>query len=161
MTADASRRLEHAQALRELGHGYKVIARELGVSDTTVRRLIVPGFAERMRRLSREAKRRRTGRCERCGGVTRYNGHGRSVSQLCRACGARAGAEYAETLRGTGTLARAILDAVDGEPRRFMELCQIVDRTPNQIGVTLDRLLKYGLVEQPERGVYIRAREEP
>lgn len=66
--------------------GLKRVASQFGVSKTTARRIVDPDYNERNRRASREAKRRRTGVCRECGGVTRYNGHGRAVSDLCATC---------------------------------------------------------------------------
>lgn len=67
--------------------GFKAVAKRFGVSPSTVRRIINPERAERDRQLSRAAKRRRTGTCRECGGVTRYNGqHGKAVSDLCKNC---------------------------------------------------------------------------
>lgn len=74
---------------RQEGLGYGTIARRVGVSKNTVRRLADPVYAERQRMLSREAKRRRTGTCEVCGGVTRYNGRDGPVSRICNSCSAQ------------------------------------------------------------------------
>ena len=87
MSADLA---EAARALYQPGvngHGITSVARQLGISPTSVRRYVNPTYATRMRHLSNEAKRRRTGICRECGGETRYNG--RTVngpSTLCSAC---------------------------------------------------------------------------
>ena len=67
--------------------GHKRIARELGVSASSVRRWLNPERAERDRLLSRAAKKRRIGTCERCGGPTRYNGKTvNGPSPVCDVC---------------------------------------------------------------------------
>lgn len=66
--------------------GKKALARRYGISATSVRRILEPEFAERMRIETREAKRRRTGTCERCGAETRYGGGKQAVSRLCVPC---------------------------------------------------------------------------
>jgi hypothetical protein len=69
------------------GHGIKAVAKQLGISANSVRRYVDPAYAERQRRLSREAKQRRTGICRECGGETRYNGHRvNGPSSLCSTC---------------------------------------------------------------------------
>ena len=65
--------------------GYSVVAKKLGVSTTTVRRLLTDGDAEKMRVQAREAKRRRVGVCEDCGGPTRYSGKS-SMPRICSDC---------------------------------------------------------------------------
>jgi len=76
--------------------GYKKVGERLGMSTTTIRRWLDPDFNERILRLSREAKRRRRGICEDCGGETRYAGgpgpgrkHRPIISKLCAACSLR------------------------------------------------------------------------
>lgn len=68
--------------------GYRQVAARTGVSRTTVKRVIHPERAERDRQLSREAKRRRTGVCVRCGRETRYNGKrgNNGPSEICTSC---------------------------------------------------------------------------
>jgi len=66
--------------------GTPQIAKLLGVSRTTVLRWVNSEYAEQERVRSREAKRRRTGTCALCGGVTRYAGHGKVVSDTCETC---------------------------------------------------------------------------
>lgn len=102
-------------------------------------------------RLSREAKRRRTGTCRVCGAVTRYAGKpGKPVSELCPEHAAR---ENGERQRGTGALQLRILDYLS-EPRRYSE---IRAEMGVDIGMSLHRLLRYGKVERVKRGVYVRA----
>jgi len=71
------------------GNGYKRTARIVGCSGTTVRRIVLPEYAERSRIDARANKRRRTGICRECGGKTRYNGRGKATSGLCAACNYR------------------------------------------------------------------------
>ena len=58
-------------------------------AQVTVKRWLDPDYNERQLHLSREAKRRRQGICESCGGPTRYSGgrNGRPIiSRRCAAC---------------------------------------------------------------------------
>lgn len=111
--------------------------------------------AEADRRSSREAKRRRTGTCEDCGGVTRYGGaKGRPVSRLCAICSAK---RNAAARRGTGTTQKRALDFIGDGERRFMEIVNGCEITPDIGKSLMHRLLKYGLVERPRRGVYRRS----
>ena len=70
-------------------------ARQLGISKGTMYRWFDPTFAERSREHSRRAKQRRVGTCERCGGETRYSGHGKptGVARFCSRCGPVVGGE--------------------------------------------------------------------
>ncbi len=86
MPADPMR--DRVAELRDLGWGYKTIAREVGVSASTVRRWVDPDFRKRDLAVSLAAKKRRTGTCVDCGAVTRYGGHGRGTSERCPPCGA-------------------------------------------------------------------------
>ncbi|MFL5864680.1 MAG: hypothetical protein ACJ780_28620 [Solirubrobacteraceae bacterium] len=108
--------------------------------------------AEADLRSSREAKRRRTGVCEDCGGVTRYGGQkDAAVSRLCVSCSAR---RVNGRRRGTGpTQARILAFVGDGE-RRFMEIVAACGLGKGPGCSHLHRLLKLGLLERPRRGVY-------
>jgi hypothetical protein len=75
-----------ARELRAEGVGPAAIARQLGVSDTTVHRWTNEAYAERNRVAARERKRQARGVCSVCGGETRYHGHGRRVSDVCAGC---------------------------------------------------------------------------
>lgn len=79
---------EQAVRLEALGLSLPLIADRVGVSKSTIYRWLRPGYAERSRKLSNEAKRRRTGVCEDCGAETRYNGHSAEVSARCLRCSA-------------------------------------------------------------------------
>lgn len=57
-------------------------------------------------------------------------------------------------LRGRGRNVELILAELRHGPRSFSELVRACDRTPDLISDTLRRLLRYGLVERPSRGVY-------
>ncbi len=81
---------ERVLSLRAEGLGVRRIARATGVSKTTVKRWIDPSYDERLRRLSLEAKQRRTGICVDCGATTRYAGHGQDVSLRCPPCANKA-----------------------------------------------------------------------
>jgi predicted transcriptional regulator len=76
----------HADDMRAGGMTYPEIAKTLGVSRQTVVRMFNPEYAERSRIKSRDLKRRRTGMCVNCGEPTKYNGHGRQVSERCTTC---------------------------------------------------------------------------
>ena len=80
-------REDAAKRLRAEGLKFREIAEHIGCSTTEVTRLLYPEKAERMRQQSLESKRRRTGVCRMCGGVTKYAGHGNViVSDLCASC---------------------------------------------------------------------------
>lgn len=80
---DAKR--EEAAALRNSGLLAPAIAQRLGVTKNTVYRWLNPVFAEKSRRSSLEAKRKRTGACVDCGSVTRLAKYG-GVSSRCPSC---------------------------------------------------------------------------
>lgn len=91
LSAFRKRRLDAKKArvaeLRAAGVGLRTIAKEVGVSDATVRRWINPEARARSNEASRIAKTRRTGVCKDCGGLTRYNGDKRKpISSRCAAC---------------------------------------------------------------------------
>ncbi len=109
---------------------------------------------EKSRRLSREAKRRRTGICESCGNPTSYNGlTNNGPSRVCRPCSA---VERGLAKRGTGSAETAILAFIAKDERRLFEIAAGVGITWNHAHVTLHRLMRYGMVERPRRGVYRR-----
>jgi len=66
--------------------GVGTVAKMIGVPKTTVRRWVNPETAEKQRKISREAKRKRKGICSECGGQTSYNGHDKAVSDTCANC---------------------------------------------------------------------------
>lgn len=71
--------------LRAQGLTNPQIGQRLGISRTHVSRLLNPRSYEVTLRTSREAKRRRIGTCEVCGGVTRLGRHGQP-SRICADC---------------------------------------------------------------------------
>jgi DNA-binding transcriptional regulator YiaG len=83
-----------AEMLRELGWPHKKIARYLRVSDTTIRRWLVPGYIERHRADCRNAKRRRTGTCIECGATTTLQRFGGKPAERCFPCSTRAARRY-------------------------------------------------------------------
>lgn len=105
-------------------------------------------------RLSREAKRRRTGTCEDCGATTRYNGHTAAVSNLCHGC---ACARHAATRIGTGTTQARVLEFVGDGERRFTEIMRGCGLTHDHTSNLLHRMCVRGLLERPRRGVYRKA----
>jgi hypothetical protein len=108
---------------------------------------------ERNLRLSREAKRRRTGTCSDCGAVTRYGGRkGEPVSERCFKCAA---VLAGKTKRGKGSVNRRVLLYLR-KPRRYSEIRDHFGLSDGMANLTLQRLLRYGLVERVERGVYRR-----
>lgn len=108
---------DQAVALRQTGLGYKTVARKVGISPSTVRRFTDAEYAERQRRLSREAKRRRTGICVDCGGLTRYNGtNGQDVSKRCASCQIAYQIEHRAWTEETVVLAIQRFAAENGRP---------------------------------------------
>lgn len=84
--AGPTARRDEATRLRNLGLSFKEIGERVGVSARHARYLADPVYAEQSRRASREAKRRRTGVCARCGGETRYAGKSSAVADVCASC---------------------------------------------------------------------------
>ncbi|HVM69553.1 MAG TPA: hypothetical protein VM204_06925 [Gaiellaceae bacterium] len=149
--------MQQVTELRAQGLTYPQIAARLDLSLDHVKRLGNPGRYERDLVASREAKKRRTGTCERCGGPTRYAGKTNSVSPVCADCApAEYGPKMAAKRRGRGPVAEKAL-AFLTEPRRFVDLVRHLGVTENQASVLLHRLLRYGLIRRISRGVYVRA----
>jgi hypothetical protein len=146
-------RIAQAAPLKAQGLTYREIAERLGVSLQTVKRCFSDRSYETDRRLSREAKRRRTGICEDCGAVTRYTGHGQDVSPHCVPCGKRRGG-LAQRGRGKVGEVLAYLD----QPRRYSEIRDHFGMTSQYLSQMLyGRLLRRGDVVRLSRGVYQRA----
>jgi hypothetical protein len=106
---------------------------------------------EKSRRLSREAKRRRTGTCIDCGAVTRYAGKSSAVSTRCPACGNRA---LGLSKRGKGVFTEAALAAMRERPLREAEVAQAALVSRGYARNMIHRLTRYGLIERVERGLY-------
>ncbi len=104
-------------------------------------------------RMSREAKRRRRGTCERCGGETRYNGDTvNGPSRVCRSCATR---ENGQRLAGTGARQRqlyAILSAA-GEAR-YSSIRDALGVSNRHAAVLLTIETQAGRIERVRRGVY-------
>jgi DNA-binding MarR family transcriptional regulator len=135
-------------------YGMKRVARDLGISETTVRRVLKPPeWYERQKRLSREAKHRRTGECVDCGGQTRYSGKGsQPVSTRCPQCAARI---KALSWRGTGPKnSEALRFLRENGPSRMHEIRDELGVTTVRTFNILHRLMDYGLVVRVSRGVY-------
>ena len=108
------------------------------------------------RRLSREAKRRRTGVCEDCGAVTRYSWRGTNgTSRFCPSCAAK---RSNAARRGQGPRQQQ-LHALLSEPRRYSEIRDALTVTSEHTMVLLIRELRAGRIERVSRGVYRRAVE--
>lgn len=104
-------------------------------------------------RLSREAKRRRTGTCKECGATTRYNGgKDKPVSDLCAKCAAE---KSGRARRGTGGNMERVMRML-AEPCSRSDLHEALGISYGVLDVTLNRLLGYGLIERVSRGVYRR-----
>jgi Homing endonuclease associated repeat len=69
-----------AALLREQGLPFRYIACQLDVPESTIARWLRPGYAEKQRRLSREAKQRRRIPCPGCGKLIWY------TSKTCISC---------------------------------------------------------------------------
>lgn len=107
-------------------------------------------------RLSREAKRKRTGTCRVCGGETRYAGKkGNAVSVQCKHCAAGAMRELNIARRGTGPTISRVL-AYLSEPRSVSQVSAKMKITREHASVQLRRLIRYGKVRRVSRGVYER-----
>lgn len=133
---------------------YREIARALNISESHAKHCGSRRAYESTLRGSREAKRQRVGVCERCGDETRYNGHGRAVSRLCRACNRFYGAEWMQTRAGKiGKL--AALHAYLAEPRRFSEVAAHFDISYGYASNYLNRLKRMGLATNPRRGLWV------
>lgn len=145
--------------------GYRRVAKELGVSEGSVRRAVDPAFAERHRIASRDRKRALRGTCHRCGQETRYGGKKLSgnlgVSIYCAACNAVISAERAKTMRGHGSTVGRIIALLENHPARYSEIRDTCEISNQRLGGALDRLLKYGLIERPSRGLYQLAAQDP
>lgn len=151
--ADRAELRTRAEELYRRHYAIKAIARELGVAPTTIRRWVVPGYAEHLRRLSREAKQRRTGVCIHCGGETKL---GRKV--IAEVCGACAPAHYAPIYRdrviGRGPITERARELLADGPKRRSYLRDELGISQDHMSVLLNRLVQQGYIERVEIGVY-------
>lgn len=108
-------------------------------------------------RLSREAKRRRTGTCVDCGATTRYNGHGVAVSARCVAC---ANARRGEATRGQGFRQQQIATLLASGTMRFCEIREALGASGQLTSILLRRAVRYGIIRRVSRGVYALASED-
>lgn len=104
------------------------------------------------RRASRDAKRRRTGRCALCGTVTRYGGTpGKPVSDHCHRCAAAASGV---SKRGTGSTNARVLERLEHGPATYTEIREMLGLPNDRVGPLFVRLVRYGLIVRVRRGVY-------
>jgi hypothetical protein len=83
--------MRKAADMRASGYTYPEISRRTGVPVRTIRRWVNPDHEVELLS-NRESKRRRTGVCQQCGGVTKHSGqatartHPNGASLTCRIC---------------------------------------------------------------------------
>lgn len=154
--------ITEAQRLHDDGVSLYQIAAQLGINYSTLYRRLNPEYAERQRFNARQWKQRQRGRCERCGGVTRYNGHDRHVSRFCAECSGEMLAAYGRSTRGSGpTIGRVLRLMSDGKERSYSEIRDAVGISDERMASMLyGRLLRYGLVRRVSRGVYVLAEQD-
>jgi hypothetical protein len=100
---------------------------------------------------SRALKETYRGVCEGCGKpTTGCDGPG-TARQLCLRCTAQA---RGLKQRGSGPLVAAALAYLQGGDRRYKEIATHLGISNGYMSALADRMLKYGLVERPARGVY-------
>lgn len=150
-----SARREQVLALREEGMTLREIAERLGLSRSYVSHLSGPNTYENSARMSREAKARRQGKCERCGGPTRYDGI--DVARICSGCVPDVyWPRYRADFLGKGKVVEKLLAFV-AEPHTFTEIRLHLGITAGHTSSLLHRHLRTGLVVRLRRGVYQRA----
>ncbi len=151
----AELRDEARRIARDEGLGAKRVGDRLGVSKSTALRWIYPNHAEDSRRLTNEAKRRRVGTCEDCGGETRYNGHTDSgVSRFCVPCGQERAASAARARAGKGPMQQRLYALLTDGPRRFTEIQTALGISHNYTAALLPRERVAGRIVRLRRGVY-------
>lgn len=87
-------RTEQVEQLRAEGLTVQQIGKRLGMSRSTVYRILHPEYAERDRRNARAYKRELGETCAACGAPTKYNGHRGTVSERCFRCATTAARDY-------------------------------------------------------------------
>lgn len=156
VTVDAARAVlqRRAEQLRDSGLGVSAVARELGVPKTTVRRWTDPAYADRLRRLSRDAKRCRTGVCIVCAGKTRL-AKGGVPADVCGICAPdHYGPLFSRARKGRGPVTERCRELLAAGPKRRLTLQQELGITSDHTGVLLNRLLRQGYIERVGRGRY-------
>lgn len=87
-----------------------------------------------------------------CGVTTRYNGHDKAVSDMCRPCAARS---VQAAKRGVGGhVVRAAITFLEDGPKNRAEIREHLRITDGHVSNVLHRLVKYGLVRRVTRGLY-------
>jgi hypothetical protein len=133
--------------------GMKRVARELGISTSSVRRYVRPDRKQRDLMLSREAKRKRRGVCVDCGAVTLYNGRTVAGPSLrCHSCAAKI---TGQAKVGTGPVISKALELLEGGPMRWIELQHALGISKGHMAQLSHTMLRHGLVSRPSRGVYV------
>lgn len=106
----------------------------------------------------RERRKRYQGTCERCGAPTDGSNGRDKAPRFCQTCAiAHYGPIFAVARRGRGPVVEQIL-AFTEEPRRFVEIQNHVGISAGHAASTLNRLLRYGLIQRVSRGVYLRVK---
>jgi hypothetical protein len=142
--------------MREKGLTYREIAPRVGLSLTHTKRLLNPRSMETTLRLSREAKRRRTGQCENCGGPTKYAGYReKRTSPVCQNCAPEVyGPIYRAKYIGKGKNITHLLELLADGPMRYIEICDALGIERDAMGMLLGRAVRHGLIERVSRGLY-------
>lgn len=92
------------------------------------------------------------GTCKNCGASTDGSQGPGKAPVYCAHCSPRF--QSGPTMQGTGPEQARLFKLLEGGPRRFTEIREILGWTTGMTASTLHRLLSYGLVERPRRGVY-------
>jgi hypothetical protein len=100
--------------------------------------------------VSRRLKERYRGTCIECGAPTTGCDGPSSARALCLVCSNR---RITKALRGTGPLQAKVLAAIESGAR-FSEIAAQVGSSKNAVAPTINRLLRYGLIERVSRGRY-------
>jgi hypothetical protein len=108
---------------------------------------------------SRALKERYRGTCKLCGAPTTGCNGKDAAPDICVHCSpGYYGPRYAAARRGRGPVVERALALLD-TPHRFSEIRDELGITNGHTGQMLDRLLRYGLVERLDRGVYRRTEQ--
>lgn len=108
---------------------------------------------ERELAANRARKRRYTGTCGNCGGVTRYSGRrGQRVSSICAKCRDLV-YDFGASTRLKGPMQTRLVGFLS-EPRRFTAIRDHLGISSAHAGVTLNRAVKSGLILRVSRGLY-------